>query len=56
VGANRSRDDSPCALQHVAHVNAGVKLEVTANIAAFGGELFDRGDAYAGTGGLRIRW
>ena len=47
------------AASDVARVNAGFKLDVSANVAVFtnfDGEFSDRGNSYTGTGGVKIRW
>jgi outer membrane autotransporter protein len=47
------------AASDVARVNAGFKLDVSANVAvftSFDGEFSDRGNSYTGTGGVKIRW
>jgi outer membrane autotransporter protein len=47
------------AAEDLARINTGFKLDVSANVALFGsfdGEFSDRGNSYAGTGGVKIRW
>jgi outer membrane autotransporter protein len=47
------------AAADVARLNTGFKLDVSANVAlfaSFDGEFSDRGNTYAGTGGVKIRW
>jgi subtilase-type serine protease len=47
------------AASDVARVNAGFKLDVSANVAvftSFDGEFSGRGNSYTGTGGVKIRW
>ena len=47
------------AAQDVARVQTGIKADVTSAVgvfASFDGEFSGRGEAYAGTGGLTIRW
>jgi subtilase-type serine protease len=47
------------AASNLAKVNAGVRLDVTGNVALFGyfdGEFSSQGQSYGGTGGLKIFW
>ncbi len=47
------------AAADIARLNTGFKLDVSANVAlfaSFDGEFSDRGNAYTGTGGVKIRW
>ncbi|MDR3535075.1 MAG: autotransporter domain-containing protein [Acetobacteraceae bacterium] len=51
--------NGPQAGSDVGRLNAGVKASVGANVviyAAFDGAVSDRGNSYAGTGGLKIVW
>ncbi len=51
--------DGASAAQDVARINAGFKLDISPNVgvfASFDGEFSGRGDTYAGTGGVKIRW
>jgi|GEM_PF-1608370 len=53
------RIDGASAAEDVARVNAGFKLDISKDVAvfaAFDGEFSERGESYAGTGGVRIRW
>ena len=47
------------AAADVARVQSGIKAEVASNVsvfASFDGQFADRGDSYAGTGGVIYRW
>ncbi len=51
--------DGASAAADAARLNAGFKLDVSPNVAVFAsfdGEFSARGDIYAGTGGIKIRW
>jgi autotransporter-associated beta strand protein len=49
----------PSAAQDFVRLSSGFKLDVTADVAlfaSFNAEGSDRGNTYAGTGGVKIRW
>jgi len=57
-GAQFTVDGAPAA-RDSARIDAGSRLELTKNVAlvgTFNGDFSNRGNLYAGTGGLRVTW
>jgi outer membrane autotransporter protein len=51
--------DGPRATNDAARIDAGAKLSIGPNawvFASFDGEFSDRGQSYAGKGGVRVAW